>query len=612
MRPTIKLKLAATFAVLIIVMAGVIGLSISRLNTLNSAISDVIAGPVVRLNTAQELVIEVNRLLRREKNMALTSDLGLTAKFNTQSDANVTNIEDILVRGSEQASEESKPYWATLAQRWQVLKDANRRMRAAAMENRNEEAGRISITDSGNAASAMEATLEQLVEIQQNQMKKADNDTNALYATARTLLLVAGAAALLIALVGAYWIGRVVSRGLAKITGVVDAVAIGDLDVSVTADSDDEIADLIGLVNQMTANLRKTADLADTIANGDLTVNHVALSERDKLGLALIAMVDRLRDVVADAGAASENVSAGSQQLAASSEQVSQGATEQAAAAEQASASMEEMAANIKQNADNAAQTEKIARQSAKDAESSGVVVNRAVDAMRTIADKIGIVQEIARQTDLLALNAAVEAARAGEHGKGFAVVASEVRKLAERSQTAASEIGAVSSDTVKAATEAGEMLTRLVPDIRRTAELISEISAACREQDIGAAQINEAIQQLDQVTQQNAGASEEISATSEELAAQAEELQASISYFRVDAHARAGGQGSAPAARPKPVAAKPAKAAKSVAKPAKPARKPARPGSIGDQQARLKGFAIDMSAGAADDDDADFGQAAA
>lgn len=197
---------------------------------------------------------------------------------------------------------------------------------------------------------------------------------------------------------------------------------------------------------------------------------------------------------------------------------------------------MEEMAANIKQNADNAAQTEKIARQSSKDAEASGEAVNRAVVAMRTIAEKISIVQEIARQTDLLALNAAVEAARAGEHGKGFAVVASEVRKLAERSRAAASEISSLSGETVQVATEAGDMLNRLVPDIRKTAELVAEISAACREQDIGASQINEAIQQLDKVTQQNSGASEEMSATSEELAAQAEELQSSIAFFKVDA----------------------------------------------------------------------------
>ncbi len=199
---------------------------------------------------------------------------------------------------------------------------------------------------------------------------------------------------------------------------------------------------------------------------------------------------------------------------------------------------MEEMAANVKQNAENAGQTEAIARQSARDAEVSGAAVARAVEAMQTIAQKITIVQEIARQTDLLALNAAVEAARAGEHGRGFAVVASEVRKLAERSQAAAAEIGTLSVDTVKAAQQAGEMLGRLVPDIKKTAGLVEEISAACREQDVGSGQINQAIQQLDKVTQQNASASEQVSATSDELALQAERLQATIAYFRTDRRA--------------------------------------------------------------------------
>jgi methyl-accepting chemotaxis protein len=323
------------------------------------------------------------------------------------------------------------------------------------------------------------------------------------------------------------------------------------------------------------------------------------LSDKDTLGQSLELMVERLRGVVGDAIAAGENVSSGSQQLSSASEQVSQGATEQASSAEEASASMEEMAANIKQNADNAAQTEKIARQSSKDAEASGEAVARAVGAMRIIADKISIVQEIARQTDLLALNAAVEAARAGEHGKGFAVVASEVRKLAERSQAAAAEISTLSGETVQVATQAGDMLNRLVPDIRKTAELISEISAACREQDIGASQINEAIQQLDKVTQQNAGASEEMSATSEELAAQAEELQASIAFFRVD---RASTAGAAQSKGQAPVRKSPAPAA-----PKKPVAKQ----SVTTQQARVKGFALDLSMGGPDDEDRLFKESA-
>ncbi|MCM2474418.1 methyl-accepting chemotaxis protein [Rhizobium sp. CG5] len=378
-------------------------------------------------------------------------------------------------------------------------------------------------------------------------------------------------------------------------------VSIGDLTQHVGIECQGDHARMKNAINTMVDNLRNTAAIADQIASGDLTVEPQPLSDKDTLGMALVSMVERLRGVVADALAASQNVSAGSQQLSSGAEQLSQGATEQAAAAEEASASMEEMASNIKQNADNAAQTEKIARQSSKDAEASGEAVNRAVAAMRTIADKISIVQEIARQTDLLALNAAVEAARAGEHGKGFAVVASEVRKLAERSQSAAAEISGLSGQTVQVATEAGAMLARLVPDIRKTAELVAEISAACREQDIGASQINEAIQQLDMVTQQNAGASEEMSATSEELAAQAEELQTSIAFFKVDSAGSDKMQasyGQSAKARPKStIPAKPAAKA--------PTFKVGQ--TVASQQARVKGLILDMSMGGPDSEDSDF-----
>jgi len=399
------------------------------------------------------------------------------------------------------------------------------------------------------------------------------------------------------------FVTNAIKRNLFLATELASAVAQGDVSATASVNSNDEVKDLVDALNTMTANLRNTADIADKISNGDLTVTPKPLSDKDVLGLSLESMVERLRGVVADAIAAAENVSAGSQELSASAEQVSQGATEQAASAEEASASMEEMASNIKQNADNAAQTEKIARQSAKDAEISGEAVSRAVQAMRTIAEKIGIVQEIARQTDLLALNAAVEAARAGEHGKGFAVVASEVRKLAERSQSAAAEISAMSGDTVKAAQEAGDMLGRLVPDIRKTAELVSEISAACREQDIGAAQINEAIQQLDKVTQQNSGASEEMSATSEELATQAEELQASIAFFKVDTAGNR--QSRIPAAKLTVRTPAPAATRKPVAKKATAAN------AVIAQQARAKGFALDLSMGGPDEGDADFRESA-
>jgi methyl-accepting chemotaxis protein len=283
--------------------------------------------------------------------------------------------------------------------------------------------------------------------------------------------------------------------------------------------------------------LLNALDISNKLSEGDLRIK-IDVDSTDETGQLLTAMkhmVAKLREIVNEVKRAGDNVSAGSQELSASAEELSQGATEQAASAEEVSSSMEEMVSNIKQNADNALQTEKIAIKSAEDAGKGGAAVSETVSAMKEIAGKISIIEEIARQTNLLALNAAIEAARAGEHGKGFAVVASEVRKLAERSQTAAAEIIKLSTTSVDVAERAGDMLLKIVPDIQKTADLVQEISSACNEQDTGADQINKAIQQLDQVIQQNASSSEQVASTSEELLSQAEQLQSVIAFFRTD-----------------------------------------------------------------------------
>ncbi len=601
MRLTIKLKLGLAFGLIIVMMIGTATLGVIGLGSINSTFDKVMSGPVERLQAAQDLDSGFLRIARAEKDMIIADSREAAAPFAADIVRERQSFQDQLTRSEASAPPEAKPKWAQLRSLWEQFLPVDERLREMALNNQDAQAIALSRGEGERLESQAAKVLDDLVQLDQAEAKQASEKVDADDAATRNTLMGAALVALLAAAAAAVWIGLSISRGLGKIDALAKAVAIGDLDQQITVTSNDEIKDLVDTVNTMTANLRATAMLADQVADGDLTVQPAPLSDKDVLGLALGRMVERLRGVVADALSASDNVSSGSQELSAASEQVSQGATEQASSTEEASASMEQMAANIKQNADNAVQTENIARQSAKDAEVSGQAVSRAVDAMQIIAEKITIVQEIARQTDLLALNAAVEAARAGEHGKGFAVVASEVRKLAERSQAAAAEIGAVSSETVKAAHSAGEMLTKLVPDIRKTAELIAEISAACREQDIGAGQTNEPLQQLDKVTQQNASASEQMSATSEELAAQSEELQASISYFRIEA------AGS----RARPVQAQTAAPARRPA--AKPAPRPAtgqvmrKPAAMRNGAAKDKGFALPLTQGGPDPADADY-----
>ena len=330
-------------------------------------------------------------------------------------------------------------------------------------------------------------------------------------------------------------------------------------------------------LNTLVTAMNEITAAADEIANGNLTVELRERSPQDKLMQALAAMVGGLTRTVSDIRAIAGEVSAASQSISTASIQVSKGASAQAAAAEEASSSMEEMVRNIKQNADNAQQTDKIANKSAKDAQESGKSVLEAVAAMKEIANKISIIEEIARQTNLLALNAAIEAARAGEHGKGFAVVAAEVRKLAERSQKAAGEINQLSATTLKVSEKSGEMLDKLVPDIQRTAELVQEITAASKEQDTGAEQINKALQQLEQVIQQNASASEEMASTTEELTGQSDQLVSALSFFHTGDEEGAPGRKGAKAQRQ----AAPARVAKPMGHAAAAGAKPAARGGV-------------------------------
>ncbi len=372
---------------------------------------------------------------------------------------------------------------------------ANNKVAELALAGRKQEAASLLVKEAIPLTAAAQAAFDENLKYQEERVKFRYEEAVKAYKTASLLMTVLGVAALAIGVATSFLLARSITVPLRRGVDVADRLAAGDLTVAITADTTDETGQL-------------------------LTAMH--------------NMVEKLKVVVLDVKSASDNVAAGSQELSSGSEEMSQGASEQAAAAEEASSSMEQMTSNIRQNADNAIQTEKIAVKSAEDAQKGGVAVEETVRAMKEIAGKISIIEEIARQTNLLALNAAIEAARAGEHGKGFAVVASEVRKLAERSQKAAAEISELSGSSVEVAETAGELLAKMVPDIQKTAELVQEISAASKEQDSGAEQINKAIQQLDQVIQQNASASEEMASTAEELAAQAERLQHSIAFFRI------------------------------------------------------------------------------
>jgi len=330
---------------------------------------------------------------------------------------------------------------------------------------------------------------------------------------------------------------RVLIIPLRQIKDMIISLGKGELnpDNRIGSQAEDEIGELSRELDALADTLTDKATFADNIATGNLGTHIKLSSDQDTLGHALQKMLVTLQNVAGQANRSATEVNTGSRSLNDSIQLMAEGATQQSVAAQEVTSSIEEMSANISQNAENAVQAEKIGAKVANDTQKSAIAVTNTVCAMKDIADRISIVEEIARQTNLLALNAAIEAARAGEHGKGFTVVASEVRKLAERSQLAASEINELSTSSLTVAEEAREMLEMVTPQVQKNAELVQEISAACNEQNAGATQINTSIQDLDRVIQQNAIAAEEMEATATKLSQQSEHLKYCVAFFRFE-----------------------------------------------------------------------------
>ncbi len=496
MRLTIKAKLAATFTLILAMFGIVIGIAIVDLGRLTGSLHIIVEEVAERRQLANTIVTEQIRAQRDVRDYILAQrpeeKREVAQHLRQTHDLIDTTHAKLRVTATDEGQAQLAQFTALNEQTLQLRDEAM----SLADRGQATEAFRL-LNDQGTEnRRAMEAVMDTIVASNDEAMVDAVGAADELYQQARSLMIAIAVAATIIAVAAASWIVLSISRGLSRAIVVIHKVAQGDLTETARLRGNDEVTDLLRASNEM---------------------------------------VVRLRSIVNDVFLGARNVASGSTQMASTSEELSQGATEQASSTEEVSASIEQMLANIKLTADNASETAQMATKSAENARESGRVVKEAVTAMHTIAERVTIVQEIARQTDLLALNAAVEAARAGQHGRGFAVVASEVRKLAERSQTAAGEISNLSSKTVRAAENAGLMLNELVPDIERTSHLVSEISGSAQELASGATQVNIAIQQLDRVTQANTSASEELSATAEELSSQADQLSEAVGYFRVD-----------------------------------------------------------------------------
>jgi methyl-accepting chemotaxis protein len=518
---SVGMRLAAAFTLLIVFLLGIGWVALSRMAAIDESLVEVGVHRWAKAQAALDGVVLVSEQSVMVNRLFLEKEQAQLEKI-------IEGIEDIrrragaVVEKREAAinSDRAKELFAKLREARTAYWEDLLRARNLLQHGEHEEAQALAVKAVLPELERVTLAWKAIIHYEEDRMQESVKAGEETYGAARSAAILLTALAILFAVGVTVFVTRSITLPVLGAVGLAERIASGDLRESIEVTSRDEIGRLQATMREMS----------------------------QKLG-----------QVIGDVRSGADALTAAAGQVSATSQILSQGTGEQAASVEETTSSLEEISASITQNAENSRQTEQMALKGAKDAEESGRVVKDTVEAMKSIAERISIIEEIAYQTNLLALNAAIEAARAGEHGKGFAVVATEVRKLAERSQKAAKEIGEQASSSVKVAERSGQLLVELVPAIRKTADLVQEVAAASQEQSAGVSQINKAMALVDQVTQRNASAAEELSSTAEEMASQAESLQELMAFFQVSVEPRDGHiRRIAPAPHPQPVAHRP------------------------------------------------------